>query len=140
MAILFSGVPVQAADKPIELRLAHMFPVGSPSHQHIEAWAKKIAADSGGRLTIRIFPVNTLLPHRSSMTGWQTGLPTSASVSGIYPRGYTLGVTFPFIMGAPDVVTATKVYDEVWKKFPNEMAEEWKEAKVLGSLRACFRQ
>ena len=87
VAILFSGVPVQAADKPIELRLAHMFPVGSPSHQHIEAWAKKIAADSGGRLTdsdaSRSIPFS---PHRSSMTGWQTGLPTSASVSGIYRR------------------------------------------------------
>jgi hypothetical protein len=37
-----------------------MFPVGSPSAQYIDAWTKKVSADSNGRLTIRIFPVNTL--------------------------------------------------------------------------------
>jgi hypothetical protein len=47
------------------------------------------------------------------------------------PEGYGIGVTFPFIMGAPDTVTATRVFDDLWKKFPKQMAEEWKEVKIL---------
>jgi TRAP-type C4-dicarboxylate transport system substrate-binding protein len=52
-SIVFAGAAAQAADKPIELRFAHQYPVGSPWHRHTEAWAKKIAADSNGRLTVR---------------------------------------------------------------------------------------
>jgi TRAP-type C4-dicarboxylate transport system substrate-binding protein len=47
------------------------------------------------------------------------------------PKGYTLGVTFPFIIGAPDVVTGTKVYDDIWKKFPKLMSKEWRQVKIL---------
>ena len=46
--------------KEIELRLAHMFPVGAPADNHIKQWADKVAAESNGRLTIRIFPSNTV--------------------------------------------------------------------------------
>jgi len=63
VVVLVAMLPLKAFSqgKPIDLRLAHMFPVVSPSHQLVENWAKKIATDSNGRLTIRIFPVNTLL-------------------------------------------------------------------------------
>ena len=64
LALVFVAIlPLSAFSqgKPIELRLAHMFPVNSASHQHIELWVKKIAADSNGRLTIRIFPSSTLI-------------------------------------------------------------------------------
>jgi TRAP-type C4-dicarboxylate transport system substrate-binding protein len=117
--------------KPVELRLAHMFPIGSPSHQVIDAWAKKIAADSKGRLTIRIFPVNTLIPAPEIYDGVAKGTADIGFSFRYLPKSYGLGVTFPFILGAPDVVTADRVYDEIWKKFPKVMGEEWKEVKVL---------
>jgi TRAP-type C4-dicarboxylate transport system substrate-binding protein len=130
-AILLTGTSLRAADKPIELRLAHMFPVGAPSAQYIDAWTKKVTADSNGRLTIRIFPVNTLIPAPELYDGVAKGTADLAYGFRYLPKNYTLGVTFPFILGAPDVVTAGRVYDDVWKKFPKMMAEDWKEVKIL---------
>jgi TRAP-type transport system periplasmic protein len=129
--ILFSGVPAQAAEKSIELRLAHQYPVGSPLHQHIDMWSKRIAADSNGKLTVRIFPVNTLVPPPELYNSAVNGTADIAFGSRYNPKGYTLGVTFPFILGAPDMATADKVYDDIWKKFPKVMAEEWRDVKVL---------
>jgi TRAP-type transport system periplasmic protein len=136
---VFSTIPARAADKPIELRLAHMFPVGSPSHQHIEAWAKKIATDSNGRLTVRIFPVNTLVPAPELYDAAANGTADITFGFRYLPKGYTLGSTFPFILGAPDVATATKVYDDVWKKFPKPMADDWKDVKILWLTSSMFQ-
>ena len=47
------------------------------------------------------------------------------------PEGYSIGVMFPFLMGAPDTATAGRVYEDIWKKFPKVMAEEWKDVKIL---------
>jgi TRAP-type C4-dicarboxylate transport system substrate-binding protein len=117
--------------KPIELRLAHMFPVGSPSHQHMEQWAKKIAADSNGRLTIRIFPSNTLIGATEMYSGVAKGAADIGFAWRYKPEGYAIGVLFPFLLGAPDTVTAGRVYDDIWKEFPKVMAEEWKDVKIL---------
>lgn len=120
-----------AQSKPIELRLAHMFPVSATSHKHIEQWANKITTESKGRLTIRIFPVSTLIPPPEIYSGVAKGVADLGFAFRYKPEGYGIGVTFPFLMGAPDTVTATRVYDDLWKKFPKQMAEEWKEVKIL---------
>ena len=131
--VLVAFLPLNAFSqgKPIELRLAHMFPVGASSHKHIEQWAKKIADDSNGRLTIRIFPVGTLIAPPEIYSGVANGVADLGFAFRYKPEGYSIGVTFPFIMGAPDTVIATRVYDDLWKKFPKQMAEEWKEVKFL---------
>jgi TRAP-type C4-dicarboxylate transport system substrate-binding protein len=46
-------------------------------------------------------------------------------------EGFELGVTFPFIIGAPDTVTGGLVYDDVWRQFHEAMGTEWKDVKVL---------
>lgn len=130
---------VHAAEKPIEIRLAHMFPVGSPSHQVMEAWAKKITADSNGRLTARIYPVNTLVPAPELVDAVAAGTADMSFGFRYAPKGQPLGVTFPFILGAPDVITATKVYDDLWKKFPKVMADEWKDVKILWLTSSMFQ-
>ena len=117
--------------KPIELRLAHMFPVNAPAHQHIEQWAKKIATDSNGRLTIRIFPSNTLIAAPEMYSGVVKGATDIGYAWRYKPEGYSIGVTFPFILGAPDTVSSDHVYDDIWKKFPKVMADEWKDVKIL---------
>jgi TRAP-type C4-dicarboxylate transport system substrate-binding protein len=131
--VLLAFLPLNAFSqgKPIELRLAHMFPVGASSHKHIEQWANKIATDSNGRLTIRIFPVGTLLSPPEIYSGIAKGVADLGFAFRYKPEGYGIGVTFPFLMGAPDTVTATRVYDDLWRKFPKQMAEEWKEVKIL---------
>ena len=129
--ILFSGVSAQTAEAPIELRLAHQYPVRSFMDQAIGAWAKKIADDSKGRLTIRIFPNNTLVPPPELYDAAVAGTADISFGSRYKPQGFTLGVTFPFILGAPNETIASKVYDDIWKKFPKVMADEWKAVKII---------
>jgi TRAP-type C4-dicarboxylate transport system substrate-binding protein len=117
--------------RPIEIRLAHMFPVTGAQHQHIELWAKKIADDSNGRLTIRMFPSNTLLPGPEIYSGVVKGAADIGFAARYKPEGFDIGVTLPFLVGAPDTVTARRVYDDIWNKFPKEMGEEWKDVKIL---------
>jgi TRAP-type C4-dicarboxylate transport system substrate-binding protein len=121
----------KTAEEPIELRLAHMMPVGSPSHKHIEDWAQKIATDSKGRLKIRIFPANTLLPGPEIYDGVRKGAVDLGFSWRYKPQGFEVGVTFPFILGAQDTVTGGLVYDDVWRQFPKVMDAEWKDVKVL---------
>jgi TRAP-type C4-dicarboxylate transport system substrate-binding protein len=141
MFTLVAFLPLNAfpQGKPIELRLAHMFPIGSPSHQHSDAWAKKIAADSKGGLTIRIFPVNTLIPATEIYNGVAKGTADLGFAFRYKPEGYGIGVTFPFLLGAPDTFSAGRVYDDIWKKFPKVMAEEWKDVKILWLAPSMFQ-
>lgn len=133
VSVFLALIPLRAFSqgKPIELRLAHMFPVSATSHKHIEQWANKISTESNGRLTIRIFPVSTLIPPPEIYSGVAKGVADLGFAFRYKPEGYGIGVTFPFLMGAPDTVTATRVYDDLWKKFLKQMAEEWKEVKIL---------
>ncbi|RJR49162.1 MAG: hypothetical protein C4576_07355 [Desulfobacteraceae bacterium] len=117
--------------KPIELRLAHMMPASSPHHRHLENWAAKIAADSGGRLKVRIFPANTLLPGPEIYDGVKNGAVDLGYSWRYKPTGFDIGGKFAFILNAPDTVTGGVLYDEIWAKFPREMENEWKDVKVL---------
>jgi TRAP-type C4-dicarboxylate transport system substrate-binding protein len=118
-------------EKPIELRLAHMFPVSAPAHTHIEHWAEKIAADSKGRLKIRIFPSNTLISAPEMYDGVVKGAADIGYAWRYKPTNYTVGVLFPFLLSAPDTITADRVYADIWNKFPKVMTEEWKDVKIL---------
>ena len=85
-----------------------------------------------------MFPVNTLVPAPELYDAAVSGTADMSFGFRIRPR-VTLGVTFPFILGAPDVLTATKVYDDLWKKFPKAMAEEWKDVKILWLTSSMFQ-
>jgi len=141
VVVLVAMLPLKAFSqgKPIDLRLAHMFPVVSPSHQLVENWAKKIATDSNGRLTIRIFPVNTLLAAPEIYDGVAKGAADIGFSFRYKPEGNTIGVTIPFILGAPDTYVAGRVYDDLWKRFPKQMAEDWKEVKILWLAPSMFQ-
>ena len=109
-----------------------MFPVGvtiGPVHRRLDKEDRPPTVTGGSRF--RIFPVNTLIPAPELYDAAANGTADIAYGFRYLPKNYTLGVTFPFILGAPDVVTAGRVYDDVWKKFPKIMAEDWKDVKVL---------
>ena len=129
VGLLPSNPSVEA--KTIELRLAHMFPVTAPASKYIESWAEKIAKDSDGQLKIRIFPSNTLIIAPEMFDGVVKGAADIGYAFRYKPKNYTIGVLFPFILAAPDTVTATKVYDDIWNKFPELMAEEWQGVRLL---------
>ena len=122
----------KSAAKTKELRLAHMFPVGSPSDLYIKHWADKIAKNSNGRLKIRIFPSNTLIAAPDMYFAIMNGVADIGFAWRYKPEEYTLGVHFPFLLAiAGDTVTAGRVYDDVWKQFPKVMAKEWKDVHIL---------
>jgi len=130
LAAFFQQTPTVQA-KTIELRLAHMFPVGTPSDKHIKEWADKVAEESKGELKIRIFPSNTLISAPEMYDGVVKGAADLGFAWRYKPTNYTVGVLFPFLLTAPDTVTAGKVYDDIWEKFPEMMAKEWEDVKTL---------
>ena len=106
-------------------------PVGSPSAQHIERWAKRIASDSKGRLKVQIFPSNTLIPGPEIYDAVKTGTVDLGFSWRYKPAGFDIGVALPFLLGAPNTLIGSRVYDDIWRKFPKAMAEEWKGVKIL---------
>ena len=122
---------VIAKQKPIELRLAHMFPARSAPGRHIACWADKIAEDSNGRLKIRIFPSNILVSGPDMYDGVVEGAADIGFAFRYKPEGYRVGIMFNYFLGAPDTVIASKVYDDIWKQFPDLMAEEWKDVTII---------
>lgn len=59
LAVITVLVPAQAAE--VTLKLHHFLPAGSVTHaKFLEPWAQKLAADSGGRIAVEIYPAMQL--------------------------------------------------------------------------------
>lgn len=123
-----------APKKPIELRLSHMFPIGAPVADHAQRWADKIAKDSEGRLTVRVYPSDTLVKAPQL---W------GAMIKGICDLGFSFMRApeqamltrsicgfFPLTGERFDVNTIVKVWNDTYAKFP-EVRAEWEENKIL---------
>jgi TRAP-type C4-dicarboxylate transport system substrate-binding protein len=123
-----------ASTKPVELRLGHMFPVGSPIANHAQHWADKIAADSKGKLTIRIFPSDTLLKSPELYDGVAKDIADLGFSFHRSPSDAPLNQTFSGLFLLPErpnkVETVLKVWNDVYEKFPQVRAE-WEQVKVL---------
>lgn len=134
LLILMVGVTsfvLNTLTEAIELRISHMAPAGSAYDRQITAWAKKIEADSKGRLTFRIFPGGTLIGPFVTYDGIEKGV-ADIGASYRYSRaGAELtGMISMFLAGMPDSKTASRIVAEVWKKFP-EFRKEWESTKLL---------
>lgn len=126
-----SSTSQSAAPKPVEIAFAHMFPPQSPEGQVANKWADKIKEDSKGLLSVRIYPVGTLLAPNQIYDGVFKG---AAGAGMAYPyaqEGFELSAAMPSILTAPNTAIAAKVYDDLWKQFPDVMANEWKDVKIL---------
>ena len=119
-----------AQAKTIELRLAHHMPANTLLGQHMQRWADKVAADSDGRLKIRIFPAGTLLSAPQLYDGVVTGSADLYCGWRYKPKKYEIGVVLPSWFTCSSE-TAMKVYDDLWEKYPELMKKEWEDLKVL---------
>lgn len=130
---LILGVCVSpaSAEKPLELKLSHMDPVGSKIDKVFHRWAKKVEKDSKGRLTVRIFPGAVLVNAFETYDGVVKGV---ADIGGSFRysrKGAELtGLISMFFAGIPDSATGTRILDEIRKKFP-AYDKEWEETKEL---------
>ncbi|MDD5702696.1 MAG: TRAP transporter substrate-binding protein DctP [Dehalococcoidales bacterium] len=128
-----------AAPKSIELTFAHMFPPQSPEGQVADKWGAKIKEDSKGLLTVRVFPVGTLIAAPEISNGVLKGAADIGMGFPYVPEGFELSSSMPFILTAPTIDIATKVYNDLWKQFPDAMANEWKNYKVLWMTPAALQ-
>lgn len=122
---------ISATEKPVELRLAHMFPVTAGTHKVIENWAQRVQTQSKEMLKIKIFPSNTLLSGPELFEGIVKGAADIGYAFRYKPEGFEFGEALTFLLSASDPITASHIYDEIWKRFEKPMAEEWKNVKIL---------
>jgi TRAP-type C4-dicarboxylate transport system substrate-binding protein len=128
----FSAVPAQAADKPIELTLTHHNPQGSTEDLDLQKWARKVEADSKGRIVIRIFAGGVLV------NAFETYPSVAKGVADI-GAGSRYGIGAPFtdelfslaLVGTPSVALSTRVVEDLMKKYPEWYQKEWGDTKVL---------
>jgi TRAP-type C4-dicarboxylate transport system substrate-binding protein len=109
--------------KPIELSYSIFFPASHLQAQTAEAWARGVEARSGGRLKITLFAGETLSKAPQCYEGVVNGI----SDIGMSVFAYTRG-RFPLLegldlpLGYPDGVTATRIANEMVKKYaPQEL-------------------
>ena len=70
---LFPSASLATADV-IEIRLGHNAPVSDPRHRAMEEFAQKVSALSGGEMSVKIFPRNTIGQDRERLEQMQAGL------------------------------------------------------------------
>jgi TRAP-type C4-dicarboxylate transport system substrate-binding protein len=108
-----------------------MFPPQSTEAKVYEEWANKIAADSSGVLSVRLYPAGTLIAPPDILEGVKSGVADIGSGFALKPEGHEISNFLSFAMAAPDIESAARAYDVLWDKLPDAMADEWKEYKVL---------
>src|SRR5512136_2988488 len=121
-----------AGVKPIELSFATTSPDVSDIGKHFQRWADKIKADSGGRLTVRIYPNNTLVSGPDMRKGIKEGA-ADIGDSAIYvvDPEFQVEVNLPQLILAKDTPTADKIYTALYNKYPDIFNNEWKSYKFL---------
>ena len=120
-----------SAPKAIELSFAHMFPPQSPEGQVADKWGAKIKEDSKGLLTVRVYPVTTLLAAPEMYNGVVKGVADIGMAFPYSPEIFTFSSSLPFFLTAPNTAIAAKVYDDLWKQFPDVLGKEFSPVKPL---------
>jgi TRAP-type C4-dicarboxylate transport system substrate-binding protein len=114
-----------AAPKPVELSYSIFFPASHLQAQTAEAWAREVERRSDGRVKITMYPGGTLTKAPQCYEGVVNGI----SDIGMSVFAYTRG-RFPLLegldlpLGYPDGVTATRIANQMVKKYdPEELRE-----------------
>jgi len=106
------------SEKPIELNYSIFFPATHLQAQTAEAWAEEVEKRTDGRVKITMYAGGTLTPAPQCYEGVVSGI----SDIGMSVFAYTRG-RFPLLegldlpLGYPDGVTATRVANEMVKKY-----------------------
>ena len=94
-ALLVAAVPVQAQDKPIQLKLSSWVPAQHPLNPALIAWAEDIKKASGGSITATMFPSQQLGKAFDHYDMARDGIADFAYVNPGYQPG-----RFPVMAGA----------------------------------------
>jgi TRAP-type transport system periplasmic protein len=121
-SMLFAVNPAQgAAEKPIELKFAHFFPITNVMHKDVIApWGKMLEERTGGRVKVVIYPMEQLVKLRDLYDAVLAG--TADMSCGFFlgsPAKFDLAVNsicLPMIF--PSATVGSKVYWDLYEKFP----------------------
>ena len=114
-----------AAEQPIELSYSIFFPASHLQAQTAEAWAREVERRSEGRVKITMYPGGTLTKAPQCYEGVVNGI----SDIGMSVFAYTRG-RFPLLegldlpLGYPDGVTATRIANQMVKKYDPEELQD----------------
>ncbi len=115
-----------------ELSIAHHLPVMAPAAKALEQWAKKLEADTGGRLKFTIYPSSSLVKGRDAYSSTVGGVCDIAFVNNVYESSkWALNnIVDSAALQIPTDERGVQVWDQLWKKFP-VMLKELEGVKVL---------
>ncbi|MGY6633149.1 MAG: TRAP transporter substrate-binding protein [Alkalilacustris sp.] len=90
LAATITAVPMTVAAQEMRARLGHVFAVDSPVDQASRAFAERVAAETGGAVTITVFPDNQLggdeaLGRDLSRGGLEFAFLNPGSLTGLHP-------------------------------------------------------
>jgi len=115
--------------KPVELSYSIFFPATHMQAQAATDWAREIESRTNGRVKITMYPGETLTKSAQCYEGVVNGISDIGMSAFAYTRGrFPLLEGLDLPVGYPDGVTATKVANEVVKKYD---PEELKDVHVL---------
>ncbi|WP_432697828.1 TRAP transporter substrate-binding protein [Marinobacterium sp. YM272] len=118
------------ADDSYSLRLAHFWPAGSSVDKVVNAWAERLNERSDGRLTIDIYPSQTLAKAPASYDATVNGV---ADIT-VTAQGYTAG-RFPLtqVIELPGIVTSAENASCVLQNLYDEelISNEYKDTHPL---------
>ena len=127
-------VPVPVPKPPpgtIELKLSTTFSPQSLQAQVAQRFAERIAEETNGMLVISVHPGSSLHPAPDLIDGVKEGIADMGFGMVYGLKDYEISVALPFILTAPDSYTAIEVYNGLWQEFPDEMAKEWNDVKIV---------
>ncbi len=129
--LLFASAGI-SADKPIELKFSIHTAPGTVVHTIATAWIKEVEQRTGGKVKVTLYPAQSLVPIKDVFSSTERGIcdigfaPLQMDASR-YPLSLVTGLG---VMGWPDGIGPTQIWEDLQKKFP-QMANEYKGVKVL---------
>ena len=118
--------------KAIELSLASQYPSSSDPSKSLERWGEKIAADSGGRLTVRHFSDQTLVSGPEMRIGVAAGTADLGSSAIYKPEpGFDPSVVLSQIILGLNYDDCLSIFADIWNEFPELWAGQWEKFKLI---------
>ena len=104
----------------------------APSGLDLEAWAEKIKQASNGVLTIRHYGSSQLVQGPEMRSGIKSGVADIGN-SFIFKGepGFEVGVNLTQLVRGKTLADGVRIFDALWAKYPDVMASQWKDYKML---------
>jgi TRAP-type transport system periplasmic protein len=122
----------QMQGDPVELKMASMHAPTALSGLDLEAWAEKIKQATNGLLTIRHYGSSQLVQGPEMRSGIKAGVADIGN-SFIFKAepGFEVGVNLTQLVRGKSLADGVRIFDALWAKYPDIMASQWKDYKLL---------